>query len=124
VRQRRRGPGGSPRPGRACGQVARLDRQLDYLWRVHGVNWGGSVRPGCVGGQVVRLDRQLDYLWRVHGVDYYAGEEAATPDEMAQRGPNRLQRPPRPEEGEQASEADGARALALSLMWKGLCLPV
>lgn len=55
---------------------------------------------------MARLDRQLDYLWRVHRVDFYAGEELSTAEADAARGA-RMQRPPRPEEGEQATEADG-----------------
>ena len=48
----------------------------------------------------------MGYLWRVHRVDYYAGKELSAAEEDAARGA-RMQRPPRPEEGEQASEADG-----------------
>ncbi len=60
-----------------------------------------------------RLDQQLDYLWRVHGLDYYAGEELPVPELEARGARARLHRPPRPEEGEQASEADGVQVVCL-----------
>lgn len=61
-----------------------------------------------------KLDLQLTYLWRVHGVDYYAGKENAEPGEYeAKSGSRRLLRGPRPEEGEQADEAEGKTLTAL-----------
>ena len=50
----------------------------------------------------------MTYLWRVHGVDYYAGKEAAEPLQFKLRSEGkRMLRGPRPEEGEQATEAEG-----------------
>lgn len=54
------------------------------------------------------LDLQLTYLWRVHGVDYYAGRELADPMQFKLRlDGKRMLRGPRPEEGEQAPQAEG-----------------
>ena len=70
--------------------------------------------PTLLWAQVARLDRQLDYLWRVHRVDFYAGEELSTAEADAGARGGRMQRPPRPEEGEQATEADGAPLLCFN----------
>lgn len=56
-----------------------------------------------------KLDLQLTYLWRVHGVDYYGGKEFADPSQTEARAKTcRMLRGQRPEEGEQAPEAEGA----------------
>lgn len=59
-----------------------------------------------------KLDLQLTYLWSVHAVDYYAGKESADPHEFEKRGTTaRTLRGQRPEEGEEAQEAEGLRFL-------------
>ncbi len=53
----------------------------------------------------------------MHGLDYYAGREATEPGEYEARiGSRRALRGPRPEEGEQADEANGESSLVLSLL--------
>lgn len=54
------------------------------------------------------LDLLLTYLWRVHGVNYYAGKEFAEPTQFKLRTEaTRMLRGPRPEDGENPSEAEG-----------------
>ena len=58
--------------------------------------------------QLKQLDLQLLYLWRAHGIDYYAGIESFDPEkpELPPAGKH-MQRCTRPEEGEQADDAEG-----------------
>ena len=63
--------------------------------------------------KVGKLDLQLTYLWRVHALDYYGGKELANPASYEQRESlSRVLRGPRPEDGEQAPEAEGERLWA------------
>lgn len=60
------------------------------------------------GAAIEKLDLQLTYLWKVHGVDYYAGKELSEPMQYKLRLTTpRMMRGPRPEEGEQPTEAEG-----------------
>jgi hypothetical protein len=69
---------------------------------------------------IAKLDLQLTYLWKVHGLDFYAGKELSEPMQYKLRLTTpRMVRGPRPEEGEQPTEAEG-----LALTIKKLCIKV
>lgn len=78
---------------------------LSFAGEVIGVAQNDSVN---IQPDIGKLDLQLTYLWRVHAVDYYAGKEAPDPEGFKLRlTTTRTLRGPRPEEGEQAPEAEG-----------------
>lgn len=56
-----------------------------------------------------QLDQLLTWLWRVHGIDYYSGKELLLEVDYISRGSTfRTIRGPRPEEGEEQDEEEGA----------------
>lgn len=71
-------------------------------------NYMSVTGPVDIEEAIQKLDTQLTYLWRIHAVDYYAGKENADPMYYALRSTSeRLIRGTRPEEGEQAADAQG-----------------
>jgi hypothetical protein len=69
-----------------------------------------------------QLDLLLTWLWRVHGLDYYAGKELLLEaDYEARSSKQRTIRGPRPEEGEEQDEDEGAwqadRVWCVQLGW-------
>lgn len=78
-------------------------------------NAESEVKPEAVAkgddseAAIAKLDLQLTYLWKVHGLDFYAGKEFSQAMQYKLRLTTpRMVRGPRPEEGEQPTEAEGS----------------